>query len=74
MLFSASEPLDQPNLFCVQFKAFQSRYPTIVVTASDLGEGVSFKLNVAEIIWMIVEWVLVMYCLVKSVGSSLISG
>lgn len=45
-----------------------------MATASDLGEGVSRKPNVSEIIWMIVEWVLVIYCLVKSVGSSLISG
>lgn len=72
--FSASEPLVQPNLFCVQLKAFQSRYLTIMATASDLGEGVSVKLNVAEITWMIVEWVLVIHCLVKSIGSSLISG
>lgn len=44
-----------------------------MATALYVGEGFSLKLNVAEVIWMIVKWVLVVYFLVKSVESSLIS-
>lgn len=36
--------------------------------ASDLGEGVSVKVNIAEIVWMLVEWALVIHCLVKALG------